>query len=496
MKRRTKVTHRNKKKERQIHKKMTHKRRYTLGGSAVDAGSYGCVFSPALKCAKNSTNPYNADNISKLMYTAEADAEMVEMAKVERIVKNIPNNEDYFLVSGTNQCVPAPLGTNDLENFDSVCDLFTSPHRGEPITSSNINTKLDKLSIINMPNGGVSIERFYKNMYSEPNSKKRHLLFEFINTELIKLLKYGIVPLNDLHFNHFDIKYDNILLGKDKKARLIDWSLASENDGKTIPSSVVERSVHFNMPVSLLFFNSFVKESLRKSYETIKASQLFSNKNTGQNELLKIVAMNMINEAMRPPKNDSHYRIIVDSILRSIYKVYATGNSDSNLINYRVLTTNVVVEYIHAVLLKYVDENGNFDDVRYFYEVFTKNADIWGFILSYSNIIEYGGNGKIHKDIINGLCRIMLKYCFSPEFAATAIDINSLIDDLSSLNKISKSVNRTARTSKKSFNIITTKRYNNKKLMPKEDGSGPYDMGPTDLGPTDLAPTEMEETNI
>jgi hypothetical protein len=44
--------------------------------------------------------------------------------------------------------------------------------------------------------------------------------------------------------------------------------------------------------------------------------------------------------------------------------------------------------------------------------------------------------------------------------------------------------------------MITTKRYNNKKLMPKEDGSGPYDMGPTDLGPTDLAPTEMEETNI
>ena len=118
------------------------------GGSAVDAGSYGCVFSPALKCAKGSTIPYNQDNISKLMFNNEADAEMVEMKKVERIIKNIPNNADYFLVAGTTECKPDPLDSNDLENFDSVCNLFTEPHYGEPITSSNINMNLDKLTII------------------------------------------------------------------------------------------------------------------------------------------------------------------------------------------------------------------------------------------------------------------------------------------------------------------------------------------------------------
>ena len=468
MKRRAKVTYRNIKKKK--HNRTRTKTRSPYGGSAIDAGSYGCVFSPALKCdknnfknkTKNSVIPYNPNNVSKLMYTSEADAEMIEMNKVEKIVKNIPNNSDYFLVSDTSQCTPAPLDSNDLENFDQVCDLFTAPHHGESITSSTINTKLSKLSIINMPNGGISIQSFYKNMYSVTSTKERHALFEFINDAMIKLLKYGIVPLNNLHFNHFDIKHDNILLGEDKKARLIDWSLASENDGKTIPYSVRDRSVHFNMPVSLLYFNGFVKDSLRKSYEQIKASTLLSDKKTGQNELLKIVAMNMINEAMHPPKNDSHYRIIVDNILRSIFKLYVTGNSEINLINYRVLTTNVVVEYIHAVLLKYVDENGNFDDIRYFYEVFTKNADIWGFILSYSDIIEYGP-GKIHKDIINGLCRIMLKYCFSPEFAATPIDINSLIADLTSLNKISNNVNRTARTPRKTFNTITLRRENTKK---------------------------------
>ena len=303
-----------------------------------------------------------------------------------------------------------------------------------------------------MPNGGLSVSNYVLKMLDLPD---KYSAFVKLNNALIQLLVNGIVPINKLGFNHFDVKYDNILLGKDNKARLIDWSLASENDRKTIPSSIRDRSIHFNMPVSLLFFNSFVKDSLRKSYKQIKASPLFANKNSGQNELLKIVALNMINEAMLPPKNDSHYRIIVDNILRNIYKLYVLGNSESNLINYRVLTNNVVVEYIHAVLVKYVDENGNFDDIRYFYEVFSKNADIWGFILSYSNIIEYGAD-KIHKDIINGLCRIFLKYCFSPEFAATPIDINLLIADLTSLNKISTNVSSPVVSRvKKTFNTIT-----------------------------------------
>jgi hypothetical protein len=76
-----------------------------------------------------------------------------------------------------------------------------------------------------------------------------------------------------------------------------------------------------------------------------------------------------------------------------------------------------------------------FDDTKYFYEVFAKNVDIWGFLLSYVPLIEYGV-GHFHPDLINGVCRILLKYCFSPEFAAKPIVVDELVLDLRSLNTI------------------------------------------------------------
>ena len=47
-------------------RKRTAKR--SSGGRAIDSGSYGCVFNPAIKCAK-STQPYNPKNIAKLIFT-------------------------------------------------------------------------------------------------------------------------------------------------------------------------------------------------------------------------------------------------------------------------------------------------------------------------------------------------------------------------------------------------------------------------------------------
>ena len=47
------------------------RKNYTIrkkkGGKAIDAGSYGCVFDPAIKCL-NSDIPYKKNYISKLMY--------------------------------------------------------------------------------------------------------------------------------------------------------------------------------------------------------------------------------------------------------------------------------------------------------------------------------------------------------------------------------------------------------------------------------------------
>jgi len=259
------------------------------------------------------------------------------------------------------------------------------------------------------------------------------------NTALIKLLVNGIVPLNSKNFNHYDIKAGNILISDDGHARLIDWGLAGENDGIHIPETIQNRSIAFNMPFSDIFFNSFVKKWLVEELNLIKAAPHFHNKTVGQAELLKIVAVNMINKSIEKT-SEGHYEYITNTILHDIYKIYAIKN-EYNRIDYNVLSNNALIDYIQAVLLTYVDDAGKFNDTKYFYDVFSKNVDIWGFLLAYVPIIEYG-MGKVHIDIINAVCRILLKYCFSTEFATKPINVNELMLELQSLNAIANDIQK------------------------------------------------------
>lgn len=415
------------KKENNINKKTKKKYKKRYGGKAVDAGSYGCVFKPAIKCA-NGTRAYDNNSISKLMYTEDTESELIEMAKVKKFIENIPDKQNYFLLSNTYQCNPTPLNEEDKSTFDRKCRLFTK--RG--INKENVNENLNKLSLLIMPNGGKNIENFIEAILQLPK-KDMYMFFIDLNKALIKLLVYGIVPLNSQGFNHYDIKAGNILMGEDGHARLIDWGLAGENDGIRVPETIQNRSIAFNMPFSGIFFNNFVKKWLPNEMIAIKSSKNLKNKTAGQAELLKIVAINMINESINKTSK-GHYDYITGNILHDIYKIYASKNEYVQ-IDYNSLSSNVLVEYVQAVLLQYVDADGNFNDVKYFYEVFTKNVDVWGFLLSYVPLIEYGAN-IFHTELINGICRILLKYCFSPEFATKPIMVSELAMELESLNDI------------------------------------------------------------
>ena len=73
-------TYKNKNKNKRSNKNKTQRtqrkqrKQKTRGGRAVDAGSYGCVFDPALKCIDKSI-PYKENYISKLMYKRDAKNE-------------------------------------------------------------------------------------------------------------------------------------------------------------------------------------------------------------------------------------------------------------------------------------------------------------------------------------------------------------------------------------------------------------------------------------
>jgi serine/threonine protein kinase len=442
-----------KSRNKKLYKKTYKKSKKRFGGKAVDAGSYGCVFKPAIKCANPSSVPYDSKSISKLMYSEDTEAELIEMAKVKKFISTIPDKEDYFLLSNTYPCKPNQLNEEDLSTFDRKCRLFTK--RG--ITRENVNQNLNKLSLLVMPNGGLNIDKFIQAILELPE-KDMYPMFINLNKSLIKLLTNGIVKLNEKGFNHYDIKSGNILMGEDGHARLIDWGLAGENDGVHVPETIQDRSIAFNMPFSGIFFNNFVKKWLPVEMNAIKGSNNLKNKTAGQAELLKIVAVNMINESINNT-SEGHFNYITENILHDIYKIYAVKN-EYNRIDYDMLSMNVMVEYVQAVLLKYVDEYGNFNDANYFYEVFTKNVDIWGFLIAYVPLIEFGTT-IFYPELINGICRILLKYCFSTEFATKPIILSELVMELESLNNI---VN--ARTFKPQSKKLTQTEKSSQNILP------------------------------
>ena len=302
-------------------KKMFKKKKNSYGGAAIDAGSYGCVFDPVLKCDKPIpiTNP-NIKYISKLMYKEDAVKELNEIKKVEKIIKEKmpPSSIDFFLVSDTYQCNMAELQDKDLESFNKECDLFTK--RG--INNTNINQFKHKLALFNMPYGGLNVDKHIDKLLL---LQKTMLYPAFIglNNALINLLVKGIVPLNATGFIHGDVKSGNIVVSTTTfvKARLIDWGLSFETDGKTIPKMIQNKAIQFNVPFSSIFFNSFIKEWLLSSYKKIKSSIDFKGRHTSQSEILKMVAVNLLNETIHK-EGEGHFTYLTKYILPDIYRIY------------------------------------------------------------------------------------------------------------------------------------------------------------------------------
>ena len=168
------------------------------GGKVLASGGFGCVFTPALKCEGATSRERN--KVSKLMTEKHAIQEYEEINKYKRILETVPNYEDYYLLYDINICRPAKLTASDLQNFKKCTAL---PKKN--ITKKNINESLDKMMTLNMPNGGLPVDDY---LYDDGSFQK---IYD-VHVSLVKLLKKGIVPMNDKNIYHSDIKDANILV--------------------------------------------------------------------------------------------------------------------------------------------------------------------------------------------------------------------------------------------------------------------------------------------
>jgi len=420
------------------------------GGNVLASGGFGCIFKPALKCKDSILKP-ELGEVSKLMTKKHADAEYSQIQTFKKVLKGISNYEKYFLVTGFSLCQPSKLSDSDKNNFAN-CSALTK----KGYTEDNINDPetLDKLLIINMPDGGIDVKTYV----SEIENINIVNAFNELNNALVDLLINGVGPMNALDLYHCDIKGGNILVSSNniyKKSlemndeernnksisintRLIDWGLSVHHRVKTgIPRRLYRRPFQYNVPWSNILFNHVFS----KRYNAF----LFQCKDLDSHLDLYLVKEFVLDYIFLWNKErgvghlktiNSFFKLLINNDLPNIQ----SAKIKTHVIEYE-FTYNYIVDYISQILMHFT-KNGEFQILEYFNTVFIKNIDIWGLVMTYGVFIKkilpspshMRGLSAEQKHLVNKIKHIMFHYLF--EAPVKVIDINKVVQELQSLNTI------------------------------------------------------------
>ena len=357
------------------------------GGIPIYPGGFSCVFKPQLKCKlknKNKTKrKKDSVGISKLLFKQHAKLEMDNIHLFYNALKSIPKSHKYFLFTKSKLCLPAKISKRDLKGFDNMCSSFTS----HEINESNINSNIDNLRLINMPNAGLSVNEWLLNTRL---TSARIILFNKIMSELIV---NAIVPMNKKGVIHNDIKEDNILISGSKtnpRPTIIDWGISGiSTSHDPIPEIIMNRYISVSNPFSSIIFtsdfimsyseflqthNNPLSPSFRQELASFALSQYLKFKDIGHYSYVErffIAAYTFQKKFMDPnpnPKvNEESYEA---QIIEDTYHKYAAA-------------------YIADVLFHFTefDNNsgtGKFQYAKYFTQVYIFNCDIWGTMCCYN----------------------------------------------------------------------------------------------------------------
>jgi hypothetical protein len=405
-----------------------------IGGNVLASGGFGCIFKPALKCNNAILEP-GLGEVSKLMTEKHAKAEYSQIQTFKEILKGIPNYEEYFLVTGFSLCQPSKLSKEELNNFQKCKPLIK-----KGFTKDNINESdtMDKLLIINMPDGGIDV----KNYVSENGLS----LFNELNNALVDLLINGLRPMNALDLYHCDIKGGNILVSSKKlidsdsgssnssntiNMQLIDWGLSVHHRVKTgIPRRLYRRPFQYNVPWSNILFNHVFTERyssfLLQCEERNVSLDLYLVREFTMDYIFE---WNKIRGVGHLKTINSFFKLLVNNDLPNIESV----KIKNHVIEYD-FTYNYIVDYISQILMHFT-KNNEFQLLEYFNTVFIKNIDIWGLVMTYSVIIKHLAKTSHNlSPLINKIKYIMFHYLF--EAPLKVIDIDKVALELQDLNKI------------------------------------------------------------
>jgi len=395
------------------------------GGKVIASGGYGCVFNPALKCEGESKRESN--KISKLMTARHATEEYDEIKQIKDKLDSIEHYENYFLIYDTTLCRPSKLTDSDLKSFGDKCSAL--PKDG--IRKKNINSKLNEVMILNLPNGGLPVDDYIYAHGGYDKLYKTHMA-------LVNLLKNGIVPMNKKNIYHNDIKETNILIDDNQgalKARLIDWGITVEytpGSKAAFPKDWRNRPLQYNVPFSVVIFTDLFYE---------KYTKYLKDGGKVEEAELRPFVIDYLNQWMKE-RGAGHYKFI-NEIMFLLYSSTLTSISDSDKPNVveTEITMPYIIDYIVEVLLHYTKfrSDGSLNLREYLDDVYIKIVDIWGFITVYYPVLEMLSNNYFTLNdnelkIFKQLQYIFNEYLYTPR--ASPINMNELYHDLKILGNL------------------------------------------------------------
>ena len=399
------------------------------GGKVVNSGGFGCIFRPAIKCINpEHIHHHKTGYLTKLMDVKNAKKEYNLITELKTHLKHIPNYQDYFLLDGIYLCRPDKLTTEDLVNYDKCTVLHN-----KNINIRNINTSLDKLLALNIPDGGIDVATYVKTHYFPDD-------FVSLNNSLINLLVNGILPMNQSNIYHCDIKDTNVLIQSENNSltmRLIDWGtcvIKKESDN-VIHSNIQNRKFQFNAPFSNIIFNQLFIKSLNNFFR-INSEPTYPD-----------VREFVINYIFSMNRVDSGHLNEINSIIRKLMKnqLYGVKNKKirDHLIEYGI-TYNYIIDYITHIIIDFTVD-GEFKILDYYNTVYLKNIDIWGFIMIYISIFEIiyhdiPVHTKYHKAIMNYIKHMFIHFLY--ETPTKPIDVQELVSYLQQMNDIIPTSNK------------------------------------------------------
>lgn len=410
-----------------------------LGGAVLNSGTYGCILKPQVPCKGESRDDIDPDYVSKLMMFNDASVEMKEIETIKKKIKKIPNNSNYYIISGIRCCRIGDIMPSDLDDYNKKCTAMKirgvkKTHILDPTHPGHRNARL-----LQIPDGGKDLRYYFSDEGFNID------LFLKINIAMVKLLKFGIVPLKDVDVIHFDIKAHNVVYSEEKDlARLIDWGLSTVLKGKSIPKIITQMPIMFNQPFTNILFNKKVRSEYKKVLLTIPNLQEMLDRYQGSNlidyftplisKYFKDFFMANLKNIEEITGGQGHIGFLL-LFLKTSSKFDTTLNAKTDneaLISFlHLLSLHVTKAFLYSFVHS-SNNIDNFDESLYFNTIFKNNCDIFGFLSCYVDIvINEKGPVALREKIYRTILR---PFYLSDEYAYSVYNVNEIANVLLDIN--------------------------------------------------------------